>query len=175
MGQAEQDTDLPRSASNVLGKIQYNLCLTEWRGKWKCRRGKLTLGAACPSQRIMFCNLCCTLMVQVRMAKKHELFSAVFLDNDRKKTKCSPVFSKKPQSFNNFSTDFQTQQKNRRQNIKKILLFFPKTAEFFPAVFDKTEDFFENILSPFFVQLVYFLPCVVDRANGETYAVLQMH
>ena len=45
MGQSEQDPDLPRSASNVLGKVQYNLCLTEWWGKWKCRRGKSTLGA----------------------------------------------------------------------------------------------------------------------------------
>ena len=28
MGQAEQDPDLPRSVSNILGKVQYNLCLT---------------------------------------------------------------------------------------------------------------------------------------------------
>ena len=61
MGQAEQDPDLPGSASNVLGKVKYYLCLTEWRGKWKCRWGKSTLGAACPAQKIMFCNLCCTL------------------------------------------------------------------------------------------------------------------
>ena len=27
-GQAEQDPDLPRSASNVLGRVQYHLCLT---------------------------------------------------------------------------------------------------------------------------------------------------
>ena len=60
--QAEQDPGLPCSTSNVLGKVQYNLCLTEWRGKWKCRRVKSTLGAACPAQRIMFCNLCCTLV-----------------------------------------------------------------------------------------------------------------
>ena len=61
MRQAEQHPDLPRSASNVSGKVQSHLCLTEWRGKWKCRRGKSTLGAACPAQKIMFCNLCCTL------------------------------------------------------------------------------------------------------------------
>ena len=48
-GQAEQDPDLPRSASNVLGKVQCHLCLTEWRGKWKCWKGKSTLGAACPA------------------------------------------------------------------------------------------------------------------------------
>ena len=58
--QAEQDPDLPRLASDVLGKVQSHLCLTEWRGKWKCRRGKSTLGAACPAQKIMFFNLCCT-------------------------------------------------------------------------------------------------------------------
>ena len=61
MGQAEQDPDLPHSASNVFGKVQSHLCLTEWRGEWKCRQGKSTLGAACPTQHIMFCNLCCTL------------------------------------------------------------------------------------------------------------------
>ena len=33
MEQAEQDPDLRRSASNVLGKFQSHLCLTEWRGK----------------------------------------------------------------------------------------------------------------------------------------------
>ena len=38
MGQAEQDPDLPRSASNVLGKVQSHPCLTEWQGKWKCRQ-----------------------------------------------------------------------------------------------------------------------------------------
>ena len=33
----EQDPDLPRSASNVLGKVTVHaqLCLTEWRAKWK--------------------------------------------------------------------------------------------------------------------------------------------
>ena len=61
MEQAEQDPHWPRSASNVLGKVQSRLCLTEWLGKWKCQRGKSTLGAACPAQKIMFCNLCCTL------------------------------------------------------------------------------------------------------------------
>ena len=40
MGQAEQDPKLPHLASNVLGKVQSHLCLTEWRGKWKCRWGK---------------------------------------------------------------------------------------------------------------------------------------
>ena len=54
MGQVEQDPDLHRSESNVLGKVQSHLCLTEWRGK-------STLGAACPAQKKMFCNLCCTL------------------------------------------------------------------------------------------------------------------
>ena len=39
MGQAEQDPDLPRLASNVLGKVQSRLGFTEWRGKGKCRRG----------------------------------------------------------------------------------------------------------------------------------------
>ena len=51
MGQAEQDPDLPRSASSVLGKVQSHLCLkkiTEWRGKGKCRRGKSTLGQLAP-------------------------------------------------------------------------------------------------------------------------------
>ena len=61
MGQAEQDPDLPRSASNVLGKVQSHLCLTEWWGKLKCQRGESTLGAALLVQKIMFCNLCCTL------------------------------------------------------------------------------------------------------------------
>ena len=61
MGQAEQDPDLPRSVGNVLGRVQSHLCLTEWWGKWKCRRGMSTLGAACPAQEIMFSNLCCTL------------------------------------------------------------------------------------------------------------------
>ena len=61
MGQAEQDPDLPCSASYVLGKVQYHLCLTEWRGRRKCRQGKSTLGAACPAKKIMFCNLSCTL------------------------------------------------------------------------------------------------------------------
>ena len=46
MVQAEQDPDLPRSASNVLGKVHSHLCLKEWRGKWKWRRGKSTYGAA---------------------------------------------------------------------------------------------------------------------------------
>ena len=39
-GQAEQDPDLPRSASNVLSKVQSPLCSTECRGKWKCRQVK---------------------------------------------------------------------------------------------------------------------------------------
>ena len=42
IGQAEQDPDLSRSAGNVLAKVQSHLCLTKWRGKWKCRRGQLT-------------------------------------------------------------------------------------------------------------------------------------
>ena len=49
------------SASDVLGKGQSHLCLTEKQGKWKCWQGKSTLGAACPTQKIMFCNLCCTM------------------------------------------------------------------------------------------------------------------
>ena len=61
MGQAEQDANLPRSARNILGKVQSHLCLTEWRGRGKCRRDKSILGAACPAQKIMFCNLCCSL------------------------------------------------------------------------------------------------------------------
>ena len=64
MGQAKQDPDLPSSASNVLGKVQSHLCLTEWM----CRRGKSTLVAACLTQKIMFCNLCCTLRLQVRFS-----------------------------------------------------------------------------------------------------------
>ena len=61
MGQAGQEPDLPRSASNVLGKLSH-LCfkITEWRGKWKCWRGKSTLGGACPAQKIMFCQLRCS-------------------------------------------------------------------------------------------------------------------
>ena len=51
MGRAEQDPD--RSASNVSGEVQSHLCLIEWRGKWKCRRGKSTLGTACPAQKIL--------------------------------------------------------------------------------------------------------------------------
>ena len=51
----------PRSASNVSGKVQSHLCLTEWWGKRKYRRGKSTFWAACPARKIMFCNLCCTL------------------------------------------------------------------------------------------------------------------
>ena len=35
MGQAEQGPDLTRLASNILGRIQSHLCLTEWRAKWK--------------------------------------------------------------------------------------------------------------------------------------------
>ena len=56
MGQAEQDPDLPRSASNVLCKVQSHLCLTEWWGKLKGRWDKSTLGAAYPAQKIVFCN-----------------------------------------------------------------------------------------------------------------------
>ena len=40
MGQAKQDPDLSRSESNVLGKVQSHLCLTEWQGKSKCQQGK---------------------------------------------------------------------------------------------------------------------------------------
>ena len=57
MGQAEQVPDLPRSASNVLGPI--SSLFNRVGGKWKCR-GKSTLGAACPTQKIMFYNLCCS-------------------------------------------------------------------------------------------------------------------
>ena len=54
MGQAEQDPDWPRSVSNVFGKVQSHLCLTEWQGKWKCRRGKTTLGAASVPLSVLF-------------------------------------------------------------------------------------------------------------------------
>ena len=67
MGPVEQDLDLPCSASNVLGKVQSHLCLTKWQGKWKCWQGNSILGAACPAQKIMFCNLSCTLLVDVRV------------------------------------------------------------------------------------------------------------
>ena len=61
MGQAEQDPDLPCLAISVLGKVQSDLCLIKWLGQRKCRRGKSISGAACPAQKIVFCNLCCTL------------------------------------------------------------------------------------------------------------------
>ena len=32
MGQAEQDPDFSCSASNILDKVQYHLCLKEWQG-----------------------------------------------------------------------------------------------------------------------------------------------
>ena len=63
MRQAEQDPNLPRLASNVLGKVHSHFCFTEWRGKGKCMRGKSTLGEASPAQKIMFCNLCCTMLL----------------------------------------------------------------------------------------------------------------
>ena len=51
--QAAQDTNLPHSASNGPHNVTH-LCLTEWRNKWKCWQGKLTLGAPCPARQVMF-------------------------------------------------------------------------------------------------------------------------
>ena len=61
MGQPEQDPDLPRLASNVLGKVQYNLCVAGQvdvaAGQVNFEVSRSQLGAAFPAQRIMFCNL----------------------------------------------------------------------------------------------------------------------
>ena len=56
--------------SNVLGKVQSHLCLTEWRGNWKCPRGKSNSGEACRAQKLMSCYLCCTLYIQIWMIYK---------------------------------------------------------------------------------------------------------
>ena len=77
MGQADQDPDLPRSASNVFGKVQSHLCL-KWRGKGKCRRGKSTLEAACPAQKRMFFNLCCTLRPPTNIGRYFILLTIAF-------------------------------------------------------------------------------------------------
>ena len=53
MGQAEQDPDLPPSASYVLGNVQFHLYLTV-AGHVEVLAGESTLGAACPAQKIMF-------------------------------------------------------------------------------------------------------------------------
>ena len=50
--------DLPGSASNVSGKVQSHLCLTEW-GQEEVPAS--TSGAAWPALKIMFCNHCSTL------------------------------------------------------------------------------------------------------------------
>ena len=44
MGQAEQDPDLPRSASNVLGKVQSHLYLTV-RGQVEVLAGEVFMGS----------------------------------------------------------------------------------------------------------------------------------
>ena len=46
MVQAEQDPDLPCLANNVLGEVSF--CLTEWRGKGKCRRASQLWGQIAP-------------------------------------------------------------------------------------------------------------------------------
>ena len=48
MGQADQDPDLPRLASDVLGKGQSHLCLTEKQGKWKCWQGQVNFRGSLP-------------------------------------------------------------------------------------------------------------------------------
>ena len=71
-GKLNKTVTSPARQVMFLAKPKSHLCLTEWRGTGKCRWGKSTLGAACPAQKIMFCNLCCTLACSLRFV--HYLF-----------------------------------------------------------------------------------------------------
>ena len=62
IGQAEQDPGLPRSASNVLGKIPISPLFNRVAGQVEVPAGQVNFRGSLPcSEFIMFCNLCCTL------------------------------------------------------------------------------------------------------------------
>ena len=48
MGQAEQDPDLPRSASNVLGKVQSRLCFNRVAGQVEVLAGQVNFRGSLP-------------------------------------------------------------------------------------------------------------------------------